>query len=561
MPASFLSSSPSPYNSLRSNALLTPLVTEESPLTPPPCRLWLWLAEAFRVDLTPGNLASQSLCNNLLVPTREQRAAAAIGSGDPCSEGELRAAYGEEGQGPAGDGAVLVMKLALALFASGMPSYVADPLLHSVADAMLLPRMHLIITMRSVQVSFGGGPVHICSCRQGKVLYKLTDLYTIALGVATSDSPDPLKALASIDEVNTCPSNYGPAVEALAYHGFAIFGSQAIFDGSQEDLLLVALSSIPVRLTLTASGGSRTILLPAVVGFSVHLLSRCALGLDTCHSTTAFLSLLLFELPGSELLFGASEVKRGAMVGVTRLLNAVVTTMFMAVSLSAGWSAAAPLVSRFAPQEGDPYDPWTIPAEVCPQQASASLGEALLRRSTHLLPLGLCFFVLVGIRPTNIPLPLICVVATLLLSGCLPLLTELPLDSYVSNAISLFVGANLSYLHEYFSPTGLSHQAVQLPITVLLAPGAGAFRAVVQAIDAASPGGSPAGPPGDALFQLMMQGVSFAIGEKVAHSLWASALSRRASSRATATAICLSNVRSVCPVKLAKVQTKMNAAQ
>lgn len=512
-----------------------------------------WAAEAFRVDFTSSPTANESLCtgcNGEPVPTREARAARTIGPNDTCCEGELRAAYcGEDENGPAGDGAVLVMKLALSLFASGMPTYVADPLLHAVSDAMLLPRMHLEITMRSIQISFGGGPVHICSCRQGKVLHKLTDLYKIALATATSNCPDPLKAMASIDLVNARASNYGWAIESLAYHGFAIFGSQAIFGGSLSDLLLVAIASIPVRITIAAAGGTRMTLLPVVVGFCVHLISRIALGLSSCHAATAFLSLLLFELPGSELLFGASEVKRGAMVGVTRLLNAVVTTMFMAVALAIGWNAAAPFVARFAP--GD-ESPWTIPASTCPEDPGVSLWQGLLRNSMYLFPLSLCFFVLVGIRPLNVLLPLVCVVATLMVAYCLSH-AGLPLDGYVSNAISLFIGTNLSYLHEYFSPTGLSHQVVQLPVTVLLAPGAGAFKAVVKAINAASPGCSvPAA--NDALFELMMQGASFAIGEKVAHSLWASALVSRASNRARATAIGLSNLHSVCPARLSKVR-------
>ena len=521
-------------------------------------------AAAFRVDFSGSQRPNQALCPCLSrLPSRAERASRPVGPNEACCEGELRESYGE-GNERTGDCTILVMKLALSLAASGMPTYGAAPLLHAAANAMFLPSLHLQLTMRSVQLNFGGGPVHICHSRQGKVIHRLTDLQRIALAISTANDPNPLLAAAAIDKVNSRPSNYGWAIEAAAYHGFAIFASQAIFGGSIADLVAVSILSLVVRLTMVACdvfevlGTIRDGMLPLVVGAATPLVCRVAMGLSDCHSATAFLSLLLFELPGSELLFGASELKRGAMVGVTRLLNAICTTMFMALTLAVGWSATAPLVSRFAP-EGDPeaLNPWVFPGSQCPERQvpSSSLPSSILRNSLQLLPLEMCFFILVGIRPRNVLAPFVCVTATMALAYYLAH-AGLPLAPYVSNTIALFVGANLGFAHEYFSPIGLSHQVVLLPITVLLAPGAGAFKAVVAAINASCSGGSKA-VMSDALFDLMMQGVSFAVGESLAHSLWASALANRAAKNAHATAVGLSSSKTVCPIRLMRVVSKI----
>ena len=276
------------------------------------------------------------------------------------------------------------------------------------------------------------------------------------------------------------------------------------------------------------------------------------MGLESCHAGTALLSLLLFELPGSELLFAASELLRGGMVGATRLVHAVVHIMFMAVSLAVGWTIAAWCTGNGA-RSGVA---WTVTAAQCASNVSrdgwswSDLGVNAL----ELLPLSLSFFVLVGVRPRELPCLVGCVVATMLLEFALSNGgASVPIPTFVSNAAVLFAGATLGCAHEYVA--GPSHLLVLVPIIVLLAPGAGAFKAVLASINGSAPGGAALAPPAaDAWFELLMQGVSFGVGEAMAGCLWGGLLARRAAERAKPTAVALSSSTTpgYCPVRLAR---------
>ena len=299
------------------------------------------LRSALRIDLSVGCSRGgvlQPCRRKHEPPSREARAQLPLGPNEHATEGDICDMYARLGWDERDQlGAVLVLKLALSLTASGMPTYTAEPLLRTVAAAANLPHCHLLLGMRSLQISFGGGPVHVLSSRQGKVLHRLSDLHCLTLAVAVAVEPATLMALQAVDAINRRRSPFGWAIEALAYHGFACAAAPAIFGGGLGDFAVVALASVPVRLTLAACGALpqlsalSDLLLPIVAGVAAP--SLCALfELDACHAATATLSLLLFELPGSELLFGATELKRGNLVGATRLVHAVVLTMFMAVA-------------------------------------------------------------------------------------------------------------------------------------------------------------------------------------------------------------------------------------
>ena len=273
------------------------------------------LRSALRVDLSVGCSRGgvlQPCRRKHEPPSREARAQLPLGPNEHATEGDICDMYARLGWDERDQlGAVLVLKLALSLTASGMPTYTAEPLLRTVAAAANLPHCHLLLGMRSLQISFGGGPVHVLSSRQGKVLHRLSDLHCLTLAVAVAVEPATLMALQAVDAINRRRSPFGWAIEALAYHGFACAAAPAIFGGGLGDFAVVALASVPVRLTLAACGALpqlsalSDLLLPIVAGVAAP--SLCALfELDACHAATATLSLLLFELPGSELLFGAT---------------------------------------------------------------------------------------------------------------------------------------------------------------------------------------------------------------------------------------------------------------
>lgn len=190
----------------------------------------------------------------------------------------------------------------------------------------------------------------------------------------------------------------------------------------------------------------------------------------------------------------------------------------------------------------------------------------------QLVPLEVSFFVLLGVSVREMPSAAGLLLLTMLLQFFLSH-SALPLPGPVSNAATLFVGTALGCAHEYVH--GTSHLIVLLPTIVLLAPGATVLKAVLASIDASAPGTAPGGdgdgahlraptaqhlrvgaaesPPTDAWFELLMLAVSFAVGEAIAHHLWAPALSRRAAARAEATAVALSDSKAVCPVRLARI--------
>ncbi|KAK3281639.1 hypothetical protein CYMTET_10580 [Cymbomonas tetramitiformis] len=465
--------------------------------------------------------------------TRIYRDTKSIGPYEPLTEGDIRKLYTGSGVVALSerqlDGIIVVLKLALSLSAAGMSTAEIECLTTGVAESLNLPKRKIQVTMRHVQASFGYIQ-HFLSTTHSKVLHKLGDLHTIASAVQLADQPDLMKTLALIEIVNARPSPFGWAVENLGYHGFGAFATIAIFRGNWYDFTGVVIVSVAVRLTMFICSFHRAlnylsdIIVPIVIGALTPVVTKYVLCVDNCHNGTIFTAILLIDLPGSELLFAARELKKGNIVGAPRMINAIVTIMYMAMSITLGWQISAYFINNIHHSK-----PWVVDIDSCAPMTGWWMANAVM-----MVPLELCFFTVLGIRIRNMFAPGLAVIATMCMNAVWQ--RHFPdEESYIANAIVTFVGTNLGCGFEYM--TGGSHVQILLPIIVILAPGAGALVKVMHQINGDG--------TNDAWFDLLMQGVSFALGQTLAAELWGPALHTKAAVRVDKTAKDLSSKQTV----------------
>jgi len=241
---------------------------------------------------------------------------------------------------------------------------------------------------------------------------------------------------------------------------------------------------------------STGILVPRVVSF---------LTMDTCHAPIVYLSLILFRLPGSELLFAALELWTlgNPVIGASRFVYALGTVVIMALSLTLGW------------QLGDPTTGGNVPTEMCPDPDNVWYLGGLI----YSVPFAACLLVLANVRPADMLCSVIVATLPLTVSAALPVfLPRLP--SYCQMTIAAFVGAHAACAVNYVA--GVSYHNFLVPIIVLLAPGAGAMLSILASMDRDGPSNSY-----DVWLDLFIKGIAYGIGVQCAIDRWGNLLAGR----------------------------------
>jgi uncharacterized membrane protein YjjP (DUF1212 family) len=505
-------------------------------------RLQAFIVDALWVDFRSGQQVS-SVSRLAVSPLAlDRKARNGFPLGPPCSnanllEGQIRQQYPlwpEERV----DGVVLVLKLGIAYAASGLSTVSCEARMVGLAKTLGLPSLHVSMSGKALHASFGGGPQHVMGCLHQKQIDRMTDTHFVATSLATGACTDMLAALAALDEIQSRPKPFGWLWEMAGFHAFALFGAISGYAGSwQVDVLAIIILVPAMQAVIWICGAlplfSRIqyLLVPATIGFLLPLVVDNILGAELCHVTTVYLSLLLISLPGTELLLGVEELQHGSMVGAARLIHCIIRIMSTALGLTLGWQATGGRIDGLAESVATRQlrSAMTIqtPTYLVPTDLCSPWQPWWLASGVYAVPWTLSALLILGVRIRDWPLPVMACTAALTLEGAfLEFWPATP--AYVINFVVTYAGSLMCCVFEFAS--GKSHMLTFVPLIVMLAPGASALRLILESMDANGTGDAPGG----AIFQLLMNGVSFAAGMHAALEMLRPLMDERAAARAQA---------------------------
>ena len=212
-----------------------------------------------------------------------------------------------------------------------------------VSRSLELPDPHFNLGARSMQIAFGGGPVHVLSSKMDLLFDKLLDVCALAEHMVREGGIDAAQALLVLDEIIERPLPYSWLVQLLNLECVCFWAALAAFMGSLQDMAGAALIT-PFSLdTLhsckhTGLANLELVLCSLVVGIVTPPSWKHVVEVPLCHVPVLWACALLLYLPGCELIYGAYEVKYGSVInGAAQMMAALVRCMLMGLGLTIGW--------------------------------------------------------------------------------------------------------------------------------------------------------------------------------------------------------------------------------
>ena len=212
-----------------------------------------------------------------------------------------------------------------------------------VSRSLELPDPHFNLGARSMQIAFGGGPVHVLSSKMDLLFDKLLDVCALAEHMVREGGIDAAQALLVLDEIIERPLPYSWLVQLLNLECVCFWAALAAFMGSLQDMAGAALIT-PFSLdTLhsckhTGLANLELVLCSLVVGIVTPPSWKHVVEVPLCHVPVLWACALLPYLPGCELIYGAYEVKYGSVInGAAQMMAALVRCMLMGLGLTIGW--------------------------------------------------------------------------------------------------------------------------------------------------------------------------------------------------------------------------------
>jgi len=264
-------------------------------------------------------------------------------------------------------------------------------------------------------------------------------------------------------------------------------------------------------------------MVPFATGMGASVVWRFVDRDSACHVPTWILAVLIDALPGAQLVFAAYEFQFSSIIYITsRLVRALFQCMLLAIGTVAGWQVFGHnlAVDLAGGKTG----------AIASLPPSQECGDNLYKRSHWMLYFGvfnvpLLFVILLGtnLRVRDTFVPLLISYVSLFVFGWLSYAETVAMPAVVNNIITVSLAAHLGSLHEYF--TGVPPLICVLPVIFFLAPGSPTFLCVLQAIHNAE-GDAMKGM--DLWSDLVMQGLSYAVGLHLATAIWRPVNFRRA---------------------------------
>ena len=396
---------------------------------------------------------------------------------------------------------VLILKLALGLFACGHCSVDVELFIGDAAAVLELPTPYISVGHRVLDVSFGSFGPHQLRCGRDLVFSGLADLTSLCTAIANGDCRSAHVGLRVCDELLERPLPYGWLVQILAFEGIGILASVVAYHGSVPYDTLGAAVNTAILIAAMHVGKLFRIshlelmLVCFAVGvgapFVWHYLSNG--GQPICHIGPQFIGPLLIHLPGCQIIWGSLEIAGGSLIhGGSRMINGMFQAMLMAIFITLGWqffgrhwALGDPTVH---PNDGVELEgsltslppsiwcpaPWQVPTEGVPEVVTWYFVHTVVA-----LPLLALINVNLNIRPRESLGPLACGLCGTVTTGFLAfgLPTAAGIPSYLQNIIVSFVTASAGNAVEFY--TGLSSVVCVVPALFVFAPGSAAMMACI----------------------------------------------------------------------------------
>lgn len=214
-------------------------------------RRWTAVRKAFRVDWGPRTSVEKLLEDegraldeqHGALRRREPRLDQALGFGNTVTEREILQMYASTAFKEKGLCVILVLKLAVAMLEYGQNTVDAELMLLKVIHSLGLPHPHLNLGARSLQMSFGGGPVHLMNCKMGLLVDKLLDISALCRHIA-ENKVDPADALCVLDGIIQRPLPFGWLVHLFNLECVSLWAVLAAFGTGQDIWQIMAAAAM-----------------------------------------------------------------------------------------------------------------------------------------------------------------------------------------------------------------------------------------------------------------------------------------------------------------------------
>ncbi|KOO24216.1 hypothetical protein Ctob_001555 [Chrysochromulina tobinii] len=281
-------------------------------------------------------------CFDLKTGWRTVQATTSIGPNCKRLEQEVRERYGDQ---ELADKVVLILKMALGLFAYGQPSVDVEMFCLEASLRFGVPAPYVSIGPRVLTASFGSHPPHLLECGRDIVCSYLADLHTLAVMITRGEANDAPTALYVCDQLLKRPRPYGWLIQLVAFECIAILAVPVVLPGSYQDMPGAALICASLLLTMQLGkvlgiAHLEIMYISFAVGAAAPLVWYYVSnsGQPLCHIGPQYIGPLIIHLPGCQFIWAALELAQGSMVhGTARLVNAMFQVMLMAIFITLGW--------------------------------------------------------------------------------------------------------------------------------------------------------------------------------------------------------------------------------
>jgi len=306
---------------------------------------WKLLCEGLYVETArqpsvPTLLATAD--RGVVLQRRTVQATTSIGPNCKRLEQEVRERYGDQ---ELADKVVLILKMALGLFAYGQPSVDVEMFCLEASLRFGVPAPYVSIGPRVLTASFGSHSPHLLECGRDIVCSYLADLHTLAVMITRGEANDAPTALYVCDQLLKRPRPYGWLIQLVAFECIAILAVPVVLPGSYQDMPGAALICASLLLTMQLGkvlgiAHLEIMYISFAVGaaapFVWYYVSNS--GQPLCHIGPQYIGPLIIHLPGCQFIWAALELAQGSMVhGTARLVNAMFQVMLMAIFITLGW--------------------------------------------------------------------------------------------------------------------------------------------------------------------------------------------------------------------------------
>eukprot|EP00930_Biecheleria_cincta_P099704 TRINITY_DN91309_c0_g1_i1.p1 TRINITY_DN91309_c0_g1~~TRINITY_DN91309_c0_g1_i1.p1 ORF type:complete len:624 (-),score=79.17 TRINITY_DN91309_c0_g1_i1:65-1936(-) len=498
-----------------------------------------WLTRSCRVDTSANLFGGQTLPERLsyfgrklqgperqflLEVNREKN----LGFGNRITAGNVIDLLANTDLDNRADDVVFVMKLGIALSSSGYSSVDVQYLLQAVCEGMALPLNRMDIGLGEMNASFGDGHSFLLRAGGGLQCDKILACVQLAK-YACSGLVDGRAATMVLDEIMDRRKPYGQLVHIVAFVCLCTLSALSVRMGTYRDAVAAAMiTPFPIIVLKWCRHGHRItelvdFLVPVAVGIGASIVWRFVEHTPACHVPTWFLAVLIDYLPGTQLVYAAYEFQLSSIIySTSRLVRALLQCMLLTIGVITGWQvfghnlAVAEAGGKVGAIASLP------PSQEC--QSTAFHTEIWpLYYGVYNLPLLFVIMLGANVRLRDTPVPLLISYISLLLYGFLTYSDVLQLPAIVNNVLVVSFAAHLGSFHEYL--TGTPPITVIVPVVFFLAPGSGTMVCILRWIHKDE---GDAVQPQDLWGDLVMQGLSYAIGLHLATAIWRPLNFRRA---------------------------------